>query len=107
VGWALLLTQSALLFVLGGCEWNQELFERDPAGGIAAVHKVAMVLGVGHQSLGFFALNLLLSVTLGSILGGVVGGLGEELGWRAVLQPELERRWGPVRGSLAVGSIWA
>lgn len=46
-------------------------------------------------------------MTIGSILCGVVGGLGEELGWRAVLQPELERRWGPVRGSLAVGAIWA
>ena len=34
------------------------------------------------------------------------GGLGEELGWRGFLQPELERRHGFVAASLAVGVCW-
>ncbi|MBI5548434.1 MAG: CPBP family intramembrane metalloprotease [Deltaproteobacteria bacterium] len=108
VGWSLILVQNVLLLVLGGGNWNGALFVLEADGrGIVAVHDVAMALGVGQQGFGFFALNLLVSLTLGSLMGGVLGGLGEELGWRAVLQPELERRWGPVRGSLVVGLIWA
>lgn len=37
----------------------------------------------------------------------VIGGLGEELGWRAVLQPALEQRVGSWKATLAVGAIWA
>ena len=44
---------------------------------------------------------------LGSIVVGVAGGLGEELGWRAVLQPEATRRLGVLGGTLAVGLFWA
>lgn len=108
VGWSLILIQNLLLLALGGGVWNGALFVVDANGGaIEAVHNVAMALGSGQQGFSFFALNLLVSLTLGSLMGGVLGGLGEELGWRAVLQPELERRWGPVRGSLAVGLLWA
>lgn len=106
VGWSLTLLQTALLWVSGGGRWNSALFTRGP-GGIEGVHRVAMVLGVGPQGFPFFALNAFLSITLGSLISGLVGGLGEELGWRGVLQPELERRWGAVRGSLAVGLCWA
>ena len=106
VGWSLTLVQTALLWLSGGGRWNSEQFARGPHG-IEGVHKVAMVLGVGAQGFGFFALNIFLSITLGSLITGLIGGLGEELGWRAVLQPELERRWGAARGSLAAGLIWA
>jgi membrane protease YdiL (CAAX protease family) len=32
--------------------------------------------------------------------------LGEEFGWRGFAYPRLERRWGPVFGSLVLGSVW-
>jgi membrane protease YdiL (CAAX protease family) len=33
--------------------------------------------------------------------------LGEEPGWRGYLQPRLAERFGPLRGSLVLGAIWA
>jgi membrane protease YdiL (CAAX protease family) len=33
--------------------------------------------------------------------------VGEEVGWRGVLQPSMEARYGHVRGTLCVGRIWA
>jgi uncharacterized protein len=35
------------------------------------------------------------------------GPLGEELGWRGAALPAMERRWGPVVASLALGATWA
>jgi len=78
-----------------------------PTGGIAAAHHVTLLLGGGPQSFGLLALNIAVSVTVGSTVLGVVRGVGEELGWRAVLQPEATRRLGPLRGTLAVGLYWA
>ena len=107
VGWSFILLERLGLVLVGAARWNEALFERAPdGGGLVAVHQVAMVLGVGPQGFGYFALNLLLSITLGSLVSGGVGGLGEELGWRGVLQPELERRFGPVRGTVGVGLLW-
>lgn len=106
VGWALILLRSLVLWAFGGGAWNQASFPIE-SGAIAGVHKVAMVLGVGAQGFGWFATNLAVTLTLASLLLGAAGGLGEELGWRAVLQPEMERRFGPLRGSLAVGLVWA
>ncbi|MGI3184758.1 CPBP family intramembrane glutamic endopeptidase [Nioella aestuarii] len=40
------------------------------------------------------------------LLNLVLGPLGEELGWRGVLQPELADQVGWVAGSLVVGAIW-
>lgn len=37
----------------------------------------------------------------------VSGGMSEELGWRGVLQPELERRLPYAAATLATGAIWA
>lgn len=37
----------------------------------------------------------------------IVGGGLEELGWRGVLQPELERRFNPILATLLVGFLWA
>jgi membrane protease YdiL (CAAX protease family) len=36
----------------------------------------------------------------------VDGPVGEEIGWRGFLLPELLRRTGPIRASLAVGLVW-
>ena len=37
----------------------------------------------------------------------VLGGGQEEFGWRGFALPHLERRWGPVRGPLVLGLVWA
>jgi membrane protease YdiL (CAAX protease family) len=65
-----------------------------------------MLLGPGHQSFGLFALNLVLSVTAGSLITMLIGGIGEEVGWRGFLQPELQRRFGLFKGTILVGVIW-
>ena len=65
------------------------------------------MLGSGPQGIPFFVLNLLLSLTVSSVLTGVLFAVGEEIGWRAVLQPELARRFGWIRGTLLVAVLWA
>lgn len=42
-----------------------------------------------------------------AVASAVVTALGEETGWRAFLQPALERWWGPLPSAIAVGVVWA
>ncbi len=107
IGWSFSITQQLLVWAGRLGSWNGDYFHLSGNGrSIESVHHVAMVLGVGHQSFGLFALNLLLSVTLGSLITMLIGGVGEEAGWRGFLQPELERRFGPFHGTVLVGVIW-
>jgi hypothetical protein len=95
------LVQALVLWLSASGHWNNETFSLADGGrGIEHVHGVAMALGVGEQSFSYFAVNLVLSLTLGSMIGAIKGGIGEEIGWRGVLQPELERRFGPMKGTL-------
>lgn len=48
----------------------------------------------------------LLFYILPSIVVGVATGLGEEIGWRGFLAPEVTRAWGFTRGTLLTGVIW-
>jgi len=106
-GWSFSIVQQLLLWATHRGSWNAPVFHLAADGrGIDSVHRLAMMLGVGHQSYAFFALNLLLSVTAGSLVSMLIGGIGEEAGWRGILQPELERRFGLFRGTLLVGLIW-
>jgi uncharacterized protein len=50
--------------------------------------------------------SLLLIGTVGMVAGASTG-LGEELGWRGFLAPEMTRRFGFTRGALLTGVIWA
>ena len=92
----------------GSGRWDGAHFQLAAGGGsIRAVHGLGMLLGAGPQGFVFFAVNLLASLTVGSVVSAVFGAVGEELGWRAVLQPTLEARFGRLAGTGAVGLIWA
>ena len=113
-GWALLvgasmfLLQMALLVVAHAGHWNDMHFPLAADGhGVNGIHGLAMVLGVGPQQFWWFAINLVVTVSTSAFFVALIGGIGEELGWRGVLQPELTRRFGPIRGTLLVGVIWA
>ena len=107
-GWAPGLLKAVMLAVSGTGSWDGAHFELAPDGrSIQAVHHLGLVLGTGLQSFGRFVLNLLLSITLGSVVAALFGGVGEELGWRAVLQPLLERRCSRLTATCLVGLIWA
>ena len=102
------LLKVALLAATGTGAWDATHFELTADGAcIQAIHKLGTVLGGGPQSFPFFALNLLLSVSLGSMVTALVGGIGEELGWRGFLQPVLERRFGRFLATVLVGLVWA
>jgi membrane protease YdiL (CAAX protease family) len=53
-----------------------------------------------------FIVTLLLLSTVGVVLN-FIGALGEEIGWRGFLVPELARRWGFTRVALTSGVVWA
>ena len=40
------------------------------------------------------------------IIGILIGSIGEELGWRSFLQPNLEKKYSVLLASIIVGSIW-
>jgi len=102
------LLQKGLLVLSGTAVWDSKHVELAADGrSVAALHGLGMVLGVGPQGLGFFALNLLVTILIASVMTGAVGGFGEELGWRGLLQPELEARHGVVRGTVLTGLVWA
>lgn len=42
-----------------------------------------------------------------AMIGGCLSGLGEEIGWRGFLVPELFRKWGFARATAISGGIWA
>ncbi|MBV9612767.1 MAG: CPBP family intramembrane metalloprotease [Acidobacteriaceae bacterium] len=106
-GWSFSICQQLLLWVAHQGRWNSQFFELSADGkSIAAVHHLAMILGVGPQGFGKFALNWLLSVSLGSLVVMIIGGIGEEAGWRGILQRPIAERFGSLKGTLMVGLIW-
>ena len=107
VGWSFGIVSQLLLAVMQQGHWNADMFRlTGNHGSIDSIHHVAMLLGSGQQGYGFFALNIVLSICLGSLITMVLLAIGEEGGWRGVLQPELERRFGAFKGTLLVGLIW-
>lgn len=108
IGFAPKLLQTTTLMLTGLGTWQHERFELTADGGaVAAVHGVGMLLGTGPQSFPALAANLALTLVVSAVLVAIVGGIGEEVGWRGVLQPVLERRQGRVRGTVVVGLLWA
>jgi membrane protease YdiL (CAAX protease family) len=106
-GWSFSILQVTLLWATRRGHWNSDLFVLSGDGrSIDSIHHVAMTLGLGAQSFLLFALNLVVSVAFGSLITMLIGGIGEEAGWRGLLQEELERRFGLFKGTLLVGLIW-
>ena len=70
-----------------------------------ALHLVANVLelGLGGQPTAWFHPP----TTPEHLAALVVFSFGEELGWRGFAYPRLAERFGPVRGSLLLGVVWA
>ena len=107
IGWSFTIGQQILLWATHQGYWNSDVFHLSAGGrSIDSVHHLAMMLGVGPQSFGHFALNLFLTVSIASLILMLTGAIGEEAGWRGTLQPELARRFGLFKGTLLVGLIW-
>ena len=107
IGWSFNGGAQLLLAAFQQGHWNAEFFRLSADGrGIDSIHHLGTVLGPDQQGFGYFSINILLSVALGSVVTMVMGGIGEEGGWRGVLQPEMASRFGALKGTALVGLIW-
>src|SRR5438046_5986469 len=74
-------------------------------GVLASFQGLAIVIFLPFQ--GRAPLSLLSLLVLFVYVFFLGGPLGEELGWRGFALPRLQRRYGPLVGSLILGPIWA
>jgi membrane protease YdiL (CAAX protease family) len=105
-GWSFAILQQLLLWTTNGGQWNAANFPLNAdRSGIAGVKHLAMTLGFGSQSFPWFAVNLLVSISVGSLIL-TFAAVGEEAGWRGFLQGKLVERLGWMKATLLVGIIW-
>jgi membrane protease YdiL (CAAX protease family) len=105
-GWSFAILQQLLLWVTNAGQWNAGNFPLNADhSGINGVKHLAMTLGFGSQGFLWFAVNMLVSVSLGSLIL-MFAAIGEEAGWRGFLQETLVKRLGWIKGTLLVGLIW-
>lgn len=105
-GWMFAILQQLLLWVANAGQWNARNFPLNADhSGINGVHHLAMTLGAGSQGFFWFAVNILVSVSLGSLIL-MFAAIGEEAGWRGFLQEALVERFGWINSALLVGLIW-
>jgi uncharacterized protein len=105
-GWTFAILQQLLLWVTNGGQWNARNFPLNADhSGINGVNHLGMALGVGSQGFLWLAVNILASVSLGSLIG-MFAAIGEEAGWRGFLQEALVERFGWIKSTLLVGLIW-
>lgn len=50
-----------------------------------------------------FRINAVTAIT---VVGVIIGCIGEELGWRGFLLPQLQKKHNPLKSSFAVGILW-
>jgi membrane protease YdiL (CAAX protease family) len=100
LGYVLPLAYSAVIYAF---VWLTRL------GGVSqvALRDAAMQFGLPATSPAAAAISYFLTTaTFTLLLGGVPGALGEELGWRGFLVPELARVMSFTRTSLISGAVW-
>jgi uncharacterized protein len=105
LGFAPTIVKTLLLAISSSGHWDSQHFELSPDGHSINSIRHLMVLGSGPQSFARFGLNLALSMSVWAIIVALFA-VGEELGWRGVLQPSMEARYGRVVGTLCVGLMW-
>lgn len=107
IGWSFSGGPQLMLAATGAGHWHEDMFRMAAdRQSIDSIHHIGVLLGTGQQGFGYFALNLLLTISVASTILMLTGAIGEEAGWRGVLQPELETRFGVLKGTLLVGLIW-
>lgn len=95
-------------FAFGLGDWNSSVFALAPNGtGVEKIEHLKLVLGTGAQSFSFLAMNVLLTLFLAGFITTFSAALGEEIGWRGFLQPNLNHKYGEVPATFIVAAIWA
>lgn len=95
-------------YITDNGSWNSATFHlADNGEGISKIVKASLVLGSEAQSFTYFAVNLSVTILIGTIPTTIIATLGEELGWRGYLQDYMSTRFGFAKGTLFVGLIWA
>lgn len=107
IGWSFSGGPQLMLAATGAGHWHEDMFRMaEDRQSIDSIRHVGVLLGKGQQGFYYFALNLLLTISVASVMLMLTAAIGEEAGWRGVLQPELETRFGVLKGTLLVGLIW-
>jgi len=91
------------LSVLDWGNWLNEFFVF--RNGMVNIPKAPLLLGNHTQSIAFFALNFVLSLSFQAMLGSIFT-LGEEFGWQAYLLQKLLKKYGLNWGLIVLGIIW-
>lgn len=87
--------------------WNQALFPTDAAGQTAASGRFRLMLGNEAQSFPYLGLNLALSFAFAAAVSSFGAGLGQEIGWRGFLLPNLTAKYGIALATLLTATAWA
>lgn len=95
----------AVLALLEREGWGASSFFRFTAEG-ADVVRGPWLLGAGAQGWDLFAANVAVTAVQFSLINGTVA-VGEEFGWRGVLQHHMIERLGFLRGIALLGFVWA
>lgn len=94
-----------LLAVVTSQGWGASSFFRFGADGVDVLHG-PWTLGSGAQSWAMFAANVAVTAIVFAGINGVVA-IGEEFGWRGVVQHHIVERLGLLRGVAVLGFVWA
>lgn len=93
------------LAIAGQQGWAMSSFFSFSADGVNVL-RGPWVMGDGAQGWGFFVANVATTAVLFACINGVVA-VGEEFGWRGVVQHHIIERLGFLRGVALLGFVWA